>query len=90
MNNSLNIRNIPEYERPKEKLLTYGAETLNNSELLAIILGSGVKGENAIELSNRILNEFDDLDGILTEYYNEIISINWIKSGKASQIMDLI
>ncbi|MFQ9615304.1 MAG: UPF0758 domain-containing protein, partial [Clostridium butyricum] len=50
MNNSLNIRNIPEYERPKEKLLTYGAETLNNSELLAIILGSGVKGENAIEL----------------------------------------
>lgn len=89
MNNNLNIRKIPEYERPKEKLLTYGAETLNNSELLAIILGRGAKGENAIELSNRILNEFDDLDGILTADYNDIISISGIKSGKASQIMAL-
>lgn len=89
MNNSLDIRNMPEYEKPKEKLLTYGAETLSNSELLAIIIGTGIKGENAVELSSRILNEFNDLDGILTAEYNDIISISGIKSGRASQIMAL-
>lgn len=89
MNNSLYIRNMPENEKPKEKLLTYGAETLSNSELLSIIIGSGIKGENAIELSSRILNELNDLDGILTAEYNDIVSISGIKSGKASQIMAL-
>lgn len=89
MNNSLDIKNISEYERPKEKLLTYGAETLSNSELLSIIIGTGLKGESSVELSNRILNELNDLDGILTAEYNDIISIRGIKSGKASQIMAL-
>lgn len=89
MNNSLNIRNIPEYEKPKEKLLTYGAETLSNSELLSIIIGAGIKRENAVELSSRILKKFNDLDGILNAEYNDIISIEGIKSGKASQIMAL-
>lgn len=89
MNNSLNIRNIPEYEKPKEKLLTYGAETLSNSELLSIIIGTGIKGESAVELSSRILRKFNDLDGILNAEYNDIISIDGIKSGKASQIMAL-
>lgn len=89
MNKNLIIKNMPQYEKPKEKLLTYGAETLNNSELLAIILGNGIKGENAVELSNRILNEFNNLDGILTAEYKDIISIRGIKSGKASQIMAL-
>lgn len=89
MNNNLSIKNMPQYEQPKEKLLTYGAETLNNSELLAIILGRGIKGENAVELSSRILNEFNNLDGILTADYKDIISIKGIKSGKATQIMAL-
>lgn len=89
MNNSLDIRNMSENEKPKEKLLTYGAETLSNSELLSIIIGAGRKGENAVELSSRILNELNDLDGILTAEYNDIISISGIKSGKASQIMAL-
>ncbi|WP_294372162.1 DNA repair protein RadC [uncultured Clostridium sp.] len=89
MNNSLNIKNIPEYEKPKEKLLEYGAQSLSNSELLAIIIGAGGRYENAVELSRRILNEFNDLDGILSAEYDDIISINGIKSGKASQIMAL-
>ncbi|WP_294403682.1 DNA repair protein RadC [uncultured Clostridium sp.] len=89
MNNRLNIRNIPEHEKPKEKLLTYGAETLSNSELLSIIIGTGRKGENAVELSSRILRKFNDLDGILNAEYNDIVSIDGIKSAKASQIMAL-
>lgn len=87
MNNNLKIMDLPKEERPKEKLLTYGAETLSNSELLAIILRCGVKGENVLTLSQRVLSTLNGLDGILNTSYNEITTIKGIKDGKASQIL---
>ena len=89
MENSLKIKDIPKNERPKEKLLSYGADTLNNSELLAIILRTGTKGENVLQLSNRLLSEFQGLDGILEASLDNITSIKGIKEGKASQILAL-
>lgn len=52
------IRDLPRVERPREKLIQYGPEKLSNSELLAILLRSGKKGENVIELANKILKKF--------------------------------
>lgn len=89
MNNSLKIKDIPQNERPKEKLLTYGAESLSNSELLAIILRTGTQGENVLQLSGRLLSELEGLDGILNANLKDIISIKGIKQGKASQILAL-
>ncbi len=89
MENSLKIKDIPKKERPKEKLLSYGADTLNNSELLAIILRTGTKGENVLQLSNRLLSKFQGLDGILEASLDDITSIKGIKEGKASQILAL-
>ncbi|OPJ62043.1 RadC family protein [Clostridium chromiireducens] len=89
MNNSLKIKDIPQHERPKEKLLTYGAESLSNSELLAIILRTGTQGENVLQLSSRLLSELEGLDGILNSSINDITSIKGIKGGKASQILAL-
>lgn len=89
MDNSLKIKDMPQNERPKEKLLTYGADTLTNSELLALILRTGTQGENVLELSNRLLAELDGLDGILSANLKDIISIKGIKEGKASQILAL-
>lgn len=89
MDYSLKIKDIPEFERPKEKLLTYGADTLSNSELLAIILRTGTKGENVLQMSNRLLSELDGLDGILSAGFDDITSIKGIKNGKASQILAL-
>lgn len=89
MKDNLRIMDIPESERPKEKLLTYGAETLNNSELLAIILRTGTRSENVIDLSKRLLKELDGLDGILDANISDITNIKGIKSGKASQILAL-
>ena len=89
MSNNLKIRDIPESERPKEKLFKYGAEILSNSELLAIILRTGTKSENVITLSNRLLSELEGLDGILNADAHEIMSIKGIKQGKASQILAL-
>ena len=90
MNNNLRIIDIPQNERPVEKLITFGAETLNNSELLAIILRSGVKGENVLSLSQRVLGELNGLNGLLNASYKDITSIKGIKEVKASQILALV
>ena len=87
MDNNLKILDLPLSERPLEKLLSLGAESLNNSELLAIILRCGVKGENVLSLSQRILCELQGLDGIMNASYDEITSITGIKKVKASQIL---
>ena len=52
------IKDLPKVERPREKLEKYGPERLSNSELLAILLRTGSKGINVVELSNKILKKF--------------------------------
>ncbi|MGN0027468.1 MAG: DNA repair protein RadC, partial [Clostridium sp.] len=87
MNNSIKVIDIPQEERPVEKLLISGPETLTNAELLAVILRTGTRGENIISLSTRIISEFNGLDGLLDAGINEITSIKGIKNIKASQIL---
>ena len=48
----------PRDDRPREKLAKYGEQSLNNSELLAILLRTGIKGESAVDLARRILQKF--------------------------------
>lgn len=78
---------MPENERPKEKLLRYGAESLSNPELLAIILRTGTKGENVLSLSQRIISEFNGLNGILNASIKEMTEIKGVKESKASQMI---
>ncbi len=56
----MKIKDLPRVERPREKLERYGPEKLSNAELLAILLGTGVKGLNVIRLSEKILKKFGD------------------------------
>lgn len=51
------IADLPRDDRPRERLLTHGPETLSDAELLAILLGSGVPGRNAIQLGRELLAE---------------------------------
>ena len=55
---AVGIKSWPEDDRPREKLLKKGARILSNSELLAILLRSGTKEENVVELANKILKRF--------------------------------
>ena len=55
---SKGINTWPEDDRPREKLLKKGAQALSNSELLAILLRTGVKGASAIDLARRIMDKF--------------------------------
>lgn len=57
-NKSAGISSWPSDDRPREKLLQKGAGTLSNSELLAILLRTGVEGNSAIDLARQIMNKF--------------------------------
>lgn len=62
----MSIRDWPEGERPREKLLEMGPTALTEAELLAILLRSGVRGQSALDVSRRLLVEFGSLRGLLS------------------------
>ena len=61
----MNIREWPAAERPREKLLQRGAGSLTDAELLAVFLGSGVRGRNVVELARGLLVKFGGLRQLL-------------------------
>ncbi|NLZ48515.1 MAG: DNA repair protein RadC [Clostridiales bacterium] len=89
MDKAIKIMDLPLNERPRERLFRYGPENLSNSELLAIILRSGSKGENIIELCNRILIETGGLNGLLTSNAQDFMKLKGIKKAKAAQLLAL-
>ena len=58
---AIKIRELPEEDRPREKLLKYGADRLTNRELIAILLRTGVPGKNAVEVGGEILEKYKNL-----------------------------
>ena len=80
------IKDLPKVERPREKLMQYGPEKLSNSELLAILLRSGKKGENVIELANKILKKFskDELPNLT---FNDLKDYSGLGPAKACEIV---
>ncbi|MBU3189767.1 DNA repair protein RadC [Clostridium bowmanii] len=83
------IMDLPQNERPREKLLRYGAETLSNNELLAIILRIGSKNENIISLCGRIISECGGLNGLLNSSAEEFMNLKGIGNAKATQLLAL-
>ncbi|RDS79617.1 JAB domain-containing protein [Dyella monticola] len=61
----MSIRQWPEGERPREKLLARGSTALSDAELLAVLLGSGVRGKDAIALGRELLMQAGSLDALL-------------------------
>lgn len=59
------IRDWPADERPREKLLRYGPQTLSNAELLAIFLRTGIPGKSAVDLARELLDEHKGLINLL-------------------------
>jgi DNA repair protein RadC len=87
---SLMIRDFPEDERPRERLISDGPESLANHELLAILLRTGTKDESVLQLANRLLNHFEGLRLLKDATIEEITSIKGIGTAKAVQILAAI
>lgn len=82
----MKIKDLPKIDRPREKLEKYGPEKLSNSELLAILLRTGQKGINVVELSKRILNKFSG-DGLSKADVRELKNTFGLGSAKACEIV---
>ena len=80
------IKDLPKVERPREKLMQYGPGKLSNSELLAILLRSGKKGENVVELANKILRKFTEKEIPYAEF-EELSKYPGIGKVKACEII---
>ncbi|MGL4739364.1 MAG: RadC family protein [Sarcina sp.] len=87
MNQNFMIYDIPKDERPREKLLKYGVEALTDVELLALLLRTGNKNESALDLSKRLLDAVNGLEGILNTSLITLMNVKGIKEAKASQIV---
>lgn len=72
---AMSIRHWPEGERPREKLLAQGSATLSDAELLAILLGSGVRGKDAIALGRELLQRAGSLGALLASQDQEIRAV---------------
>lgn len=80
------IKDLPAGERPRERLQKYSAGSLSNAELLAIILRTGVGGENVLNLSVRLLAKFGGLIGLARAGFSELCGEKGIGVAKAAQL----
>jgi adenine-specific DNA-methyltransferase len=82
------IKEIPKIDRPREKFLQKGADALSKSDLLAIFLGSGIKGKNVRQLSENIIKKFGK--NFLNITIDDLLQISGIGQYKALQIVSAI
>jgi len=80
------LKNWPEDERPRERLLKNGAESLTDAHLLAIILRTGAGGKTAIDVGRELLETFGGLAGVAQAGVSELCSVPGIGEAKAAGI----
>jgi DNA repair protein RadC len=85
--NSLMIRDFPQDERPRERFIQNGPESLSNHELIAILLRTGTKDESVLQLSNRLLTNFEGLRLLKAATLEEMTEIKGIGQAKAIQVL---
>lgn len=84
------IKEIPNEERPRERLIKHGPKSLRTSELLAILLETGTRKESVLDLSKRLLYEINKTSNLSNVTYHELIKISGIKMAKACKIIAAI
>jgi DNA repair protein RadC len=80
------ITDWPANERPREKLIEYGAQALSDAELLAIFLRIGVVGKSAVDLARDLLIQFGSLNGVYAASAKEISLVHGIGMSKYVQL----
>ena len=82
------ITQLNNHDKPREKLLKKGAKSLKDYELVAIILGTGIKGKDVIKLSKEIVKLFED--DFATLSLDTLLQVHGLGSAKASQLISAI
>jgi len=80
------IKNLPKHEQPREKMVEKGATNLRDKELLAILLRTGRKGKDVMQMSSDILRKYSK-KRLLAMKYEDLVKIKGINSGKACSLL---
>ena len=80
------IHDMPEEERPRERLHAFGAEALSTAELLAIVLGNGTRGQSVVQLAQSLLAKFGSLETLATATLAELCQVKGIGKAKALEL----
>ena len=83
MPHGIRIKDLPENERPRERLANLGAEALKNSELIAILLRTGTKGVSAVQIAEQLLHTFPTLDALARASLDDLRTVKGIGRDKA-------
>lgn len=83
------VKDLPDEERPREKLLTFGARYLSNTELLAILLRSGTRRKSVLEVAQEILSTYkhEGLASIINVPPSELVQIDGVGEAKAATLL---
>ena len=87
MSSSLRLKDQPVSERPRERLVEHGADALSHAELIAILLRTGLKGANAVEIGRQLLQKFGTLQALAQASVEDLRSVKGIGRDKAVTLM---
>jgi DNA repair protein RadC len=83
MSGSLRLKDQPLSERPRERLAALGADALSHAELIAILLRTGIKGVNAVEIGKQLLQKFGNLQALAQAAVGDLQKVKGIGRDKA-------
>jgi DNA repair protein RadC len=86
-NQHMTIKQMPLELRPRERLMQFGAGSLSNAELLAILLNTGTKNRTTIQLSEKLLSHYQNLGTIGRSTIEELCEIDGIGKAKAAKVL---
>lgn len=81
------IASWPQDERPRERLLSKGAQALTDAELVAILIRVGFKGTNAVEMARQLLKQFGSLRAMVEAPVIGLLEVKGLKGAKAAQLL---
>lgn len=84
---SLALQQLPPTERPRERLVAQGPEALSNAELIAIILGSGIRGKSVLHLAQELLAQFGSLENLTQATLEELQQVKGLGIARTLQLL---
>lgn len=83
MSSGIRIKDLPDSERPRERLVAHGAENLKSAELIAILLRTGTKGSSALQIAEQLLKNFGSLENLARASLEDLRKVKGIGRDKA-------
>ena len=81
------VKELPVDDRPREKLTLRGAQSLSDAELIAILLRTGTKGKNVIQVAQELITKFGDLNLLTSQTIDAIKNVSGIGKDKAATLI---